>query len=190
MKRRHLVELEDLPWWPRVFRDAGTDYLVTAIRHAKVYDGHAPRLAAAVKRAGADRIIDLCSGGGGPWPTLLPALRAGGLDVPVHLTDKYPNAAALRRVAATTPGVTFEPEPVSATEVPARLTGDLTSPPERRQFLRGWYDSGQVSQVGGPGSHLVAHLARANCLVVVPEDVTALPAGAEVDVVLIEGALQ
>ena len=42
----------------------------------------------------------------------------------------------------------------------------------------------------GPGSHLVAHLARANCLVVVPEDVTELPAGAEVDVVLIEGALQ
>jgi len=26
-------------------------------------------------------------------------------------------------------------------------------------------------QVGGPGSHLVAHLSRANCLVVVPEDV-------------------
>ena len=68
MRRRHLVELEDLPWWPRVFRDAATDYLVTAIRHARVYDGHAPRLAAAVKRAGADRIIDLCSGGGGPSP--------------------------------------------------------------------------------------------------------------------------
>jgi molybdopterin molybdotransferase len=73
---------------------------------------------------------------------------------------------------------------------PARLTGPLRSPAGRRQFLRGRYDGGQVSQVGGPGSHLVAHLARANCLVVVPEDVTELPAGAEVDVVLIEGALQ
>lgn len=73
---------------------------------------------------------------------------------------------------------------------PARLTGPLTSPAGRRQFLRGRYDAGSVSQVGGPGSHLVAHLARANCLVVVPEDVTELPAGAEVDVVLIEGALQ
>jgi molybdopterin molybdotransferase len=73
---------------------------------------------------------------------------------------------------------------------PARLTGPLRSPAGRRQFLRGRYDNGQVSQVGGPGSHLVAHLARANCLVVVPEDVTELPAGAEVDVVLIEGALQ
>jgi molybdopterin molybdotransferase len=74
--------------------------------------------------------------------------------------------------------------------VPARLTGPLRSPPGRRQFLRGRYNGGEVSQVGGPGSHLVAHLARANCLVVVPEDVTDLPAGAEVDVVLIEGALQ
>jgi molybdopterin molybdotransferase len=74
--------------------------------------------------------------------------------------------------------------------VPARLTGPLRSPAGRRQFLRGRYDGGRVSQVGGPGSHLVAHLARANCLVVVPEDVTELPAGAEVDVVLIEGALQ
>lgn len=73
---------------------------------------------------------------------------------------------------------------------PARLTRPLRSPPGRRQFLRGRYEGGAVSQVGGPGSHLVAHLARANCLVVVPEDVTELPAGAEVDVVLIEGALQ
>ncbi|MCW2702139.1 MAG: moaE [Blastococcus sp.] len=73
---------------------------------------------------------------------------------------------------------------------PARLAGALRSPAGRRQFLRGRYDGGRVSQVGGPGSHLVAHLARANCLVVVPEDVTELPAGAEVAVVLIEGALQ
>jgi molybdopterin molybdotransferase len=73
---------------------------------------------------------------------------------------------------------------------PARLTAPLRSPAGRRQFLRGRYEGGLVSQVGGPGSHLVAHLARANCLVVVPEDVTELPEGAEVDVVLIEGALQ
>jgi molybdopterin molybdotransferase len=72
----------------------------------------------------------------------------------------------------------------------ARLSEALRSPAGRRQFLRGRFDGGVVAQVGGPGSHLVAHLARANCLVVVPEDVTALPAGAEVAVVLIEGALQ
>lgn len=126
MKRRHLVELEDLSWWPRAFRDAGTDYLVTAIRHAKVYDGLAPRLADAVRRSGATQVIDLCSGGGGPWPTLLPALRAAGVDVPVRLTDKFPNTAAMTRVSESTPGVRFEPESVSATDVPARLAGFRT----------------------------------------------------------------
>ena len=54
VKRRHLVELEDLPWWPRVFRDAATDYLVTALRHAGTYLGLVPRLAAALKRSRRD----------------------------------------------------------------------------------------------------------------------------------------
>ncbi len=43
-----------------------------------------------------------------------------------------------------------------------------------------------MEPVGGHGSHLVGALARANCLIVVPEDVTALPAGSEVDVVLLD----
>jgi hypothetical protein len=126
MKRRQLVELEDLPWWPRLFRDAATDYVGMALRHAKTYDRLVPRLAAAVTRSGADQITDLCSGGGGPWPNLLPALRKHGVGAPVCLTDKYPNMAAFRRVAATTPGIRFEPATVSATDVPARLAGFRT----------------------------------------------------------------
>lgn len=126
MKRWHLVELEDLSWWPRVFRDATTDYLVTVLRAAKLYDRLAPRLADAIKRTAATQIVDLCSGAGGPWPTLLPALRANGVDVPICLTDKYPNTQALSRVAATTPGIRFEAESVSATEIPAHLTGFRT----------------------------------------------------------------
>ena len=70
----------------------------------------------------------------------------------------------------------------------ALLTAPLTSPVGRRQFLRGRVVGAEVTLVGGPGSHLVAHLARADALVVVPEDVTSLPAGGEVEVVLIEGA--
>ncbi len=120
------MELEDLSWWPRLFRDAATDYLVTALRHARTYDKLAPRLAAAITRSGATRITDLCSGGGGPWADLLPALRAAGVDVPVCLTDKYPNAEALHRVTTTTPGTRYEPEPVDATDVPPRLAGFRT----------------------------------------------------------------
>src|SRR5262249_3051312 len=126
VKRRHLVELEDLPWWPRVFRDAATDYLVAAIRRARVYDRLAPRLADAVKRSGASPITDPCSGGGRPWPHPRPPLPQHGVDVPVFLTDKYPNTPALSQIADTTPGIRFEPDPVSATEVPERLAGFRT----------------------------------------------------------------
>lgn len=126
MKRWHLVELEDLSWWPRVFRDAATDYLVTAIRRGQPYSGLTPRLAAAIKRSDAEQMTDLCSGGGGPWPDLLPALRAVGVDLPLCLTDKYPNVGALSRVAGATPGARFEAESVSATDVPARLAGFRT----------------------------------------------------------------
>jgi len=72
----------------------------------------------------------------------------------------------------------------------ARLAGALTSPAGRRQYLRGRVADGSVELVGGPGSHLLAHLARATCLVVVPADVTELPAGSPVEVLLVEGALQ
>src|SRR5947209_4698982 len=59
VKRRHLVELEDLPWWPRVFRDAATDYLVTALRFSRTYTPLVPRLVAAVGRSGATQVTDL-----------------------------------------------------------------------------------------------------------------------------------
>ena len=64
----------------------------------------------------------------------------------------------------------------------------LTSTPGRRQFRRGVLDAvaGTVREVGGPPSHLLAALARADCFFVVPEEVTALAAGAPVEVWLLD----
>ncbi|MEU7970109.1 gephyrin-like molybdotransferase Glp [Streptomyces sp. NPDC049097] len=72
--------------------------------------------------------------------------------------------------------------------VKAVLTADkaLTSPEGRRQFLRGTYADGQVTPVGGAGSHLIAALAHADALIVVPEDHTSVEPGAEVEVVLLD----
>ncbi|WP_267244007.1 gephyrin-like molybdotransferase Glp [Streptomyces sp. PR69] len=63
----------------------------------------------------------------------------------------------------------------------------LTSPEGKRQFLRGTYDrqDGTVSPVGGSGSHLIAALAHADCLIVIPESQASAEPGAEVDVVLL-----
>ncbi|MFF8973148.1 gephyrin-like molybdotransferase Glp [Streptomyces sp. NPDC014995] len=69
----------------------------------------------------------------------------------------------------------------------ATLTADtaLTSPKGRRQFLRATYADGTVRPVGGAGSHLVAALAHADALIVVPEDVESVEPGTEVEVVLL-----
>lgn len=78
---------------------------------------------------------------------------------------------------------------VSRPSVRAVLTADkpIGSPAGRRQFLRGTYDAenGTVSPVGGSGSHLIAALAHADSLIVVPEDVTSVEPGAELEVILL-----
>ncbi|MET0447694.1 MAG: gephyrin-like molybdotransferase Glp [Aeromicrobium sp.] len=61
------------------------------------------------------------------------------------------------------------------------LTEDLISVAGKRQFLRGRRDGDAVRVSSGPGSHLVAGLAAAEVLIVVPEDVTAIAAGQHVE---------
>ncbi|NUR89946.1 MAG: molybdopterin molybdotransferase MoeA [Nonomuraea sp.] len=68
--------------------------------------------------------------------------------------------------------------------VTARVTGALRSPSGRRSFLRGVLaPDGSVSPVHGQGSHQLAALASANALITVPEDVTEVPAGDDVEVI-------
>ncbi|WP_338683784.1 molybdopterin molybdotransferase MoeA [Streptomyces acidiscabies] len=69
----------------------------------------------------------------------------------------------------------------------AKLTADrpLKSPAGRRQYLRATCADGTVSPVGGAGSHLVAALAHADALIVVPEDVDHVEPGTDVEVVLL-----
>jgi molybdopterin molybdotransferase len=82
-------------------------------------------------------------------------------------------------------------EPVRRTPVRARLAAPeaLRSPAGKRQFLRGAHTppavgeaSGTVRPVGGSGSHLIGSLALADCLIVLPEDVTGAAPGDDVEV--------
>jgi hypothetical protein len=115
MARLHLFEIHDQPWCPPSLRDALTDFLGFVLRLGRSYAPAVPLLRAAVARAGAARIVDLCSGAGGPWPAL-----QRDLAVPVLLTDKYPN------LQARTGSLPFHPEPVDATAVPPNLRGFRT----------------------------------------------------------------
>lgn len=74
--------------------------------------------------------------------------------------------------------------------VSARTTAELRSPVGKRSFLRVLVEvrdgARVVSPVSGPGSHLIAGMARANALAVVPEDVERVADGSLVEVMLLE----
>ena len=128
MGRFHLFEIEDQPWCPRVLRDALTDYLRFVMDRFEPYAPAVPLLADALERLGETRVVDLCSGGGGPWLSLLRRLRAEGrTGVRVRLTDYYPNRPAFQRLHEESGGaIDGNDEPVDATDVPAHLDGLLT----------------------------------------------------------------
>ena len=89
---------------------------------------------------------------------------------------------ALRKMLGATP--------IERPRVRAVTTKELTSPPGKRSFLRVWLEVKKgayvVSPVSGSGSHLLAGMARANALAIVPEDVEKVPAGGPVDVLVLE----
>ena len=84
-------------------------------------------------------------------------------------------------------------EPLQRPVVRATCLEAVGSPRGKRQYLRGWLDVAEgryvVRPVGGPGSHLVRGLAHANALLVVPEDVTEVPEGGPVEVMVLERRL-
>lgn len=102
-----------------------TDFLRLTMERFAPYAVTAPLIARTLTRLGESRIVDLCSGGGGPWLDLLGRIpAAGGPVVRVTLTDAYPNRAAIARLRQETAGaIDGEAEPVSAIDVPERLLG-------------------------------------------------------------------
>ena len=117
---------------------------------------------------------------GGPQATGayrgMPVIGFPGNPVSAQLSFELFVAPTLRAIAGLPPARTERLE----------LAGSLTSVPGKRQFLRGRLtEDGRAEVVGGPGSHLVATLAASELLIVVPEGVTSLAAGGEVDTVFL-----
>lgn len=81
-------------------------------------------------------------------------------------------------------------EPLQRPRVSAVTTESFSSPEGKRSFLRVHLSVRKgahvVTPVSGPGSHLLAGMARANALVVVPEQVVQVAAGEPVTVLLLE----
>jgi hypothetical protein len=146
MRRMHLTEIQDQAWFPKFLRDAVTDTLHYAFAAGDLYRPIVPQLQKALQISGAQKVLDLCSGGGGPWLRLQPALEENNsLQVEVRLSDKYPNLCALQHLQAMTgKKLTFHPEPVDAKAVRPELRGFRTmftcfhhfSPEDARAILQ------------------------------------------------------
>ncbi len=167
MKRRQWIELHEQTWCPAAIRNAVTDFFRFIASAGDPYRDVVPRLAWALERSGAARIIDLCSGSGGPWLNLTRSLARNGQSLPVVLTDRHPNEYAFRFVHAASGGkLEYVLEPVDATCVPERFRGFRTifgafhhfEPDRARALLQNAVDQKQGIGIFEPVSRSGAHL--------------------------------
>jgi hypothetical protein len=153
MSRLHLFELHEQEWFPSFLRDEVTDALQFGLNLIGNYGPIAPLVQQALRSARSQEIVDMCSGGGGPWLDLSRRLGADAdVSIQVVLTDKYPNLAAFEIIkVASGNRISFHPDPVDAAKVPAGLKGFRTlftsfhhfSPEEARAVLQNAVDAGQ-----------------------------------------------
>jgi hypothetical protein len=168
--RARFFEFHDQPWFPKTIRDGVTDALQFILSLGGVYRSIAPRLSEAIEVCWAERVVDLCSGGGGPWMWLRRSVSvANGRPVMVYLTDKYPNISAFDSAEEKTGGqIAFYSQSVDASNLPAELWGFRTlftsfhhfAPDEAVAILQNAVDSGQgIGIFEAPRRHPLTILA-------------------------------
>jgi hypothetical protein len=72
MHRIQFIEIHEQPWFPSFLRDEVTDALQYGLGFLKAYAPISPMLQSALASLSSRSIVDLCSGGGGPWLDLMP----------------------------------------------------------------------------------------------------------------------
>jgi hypothetical protein len=124
MRRIQFIEIHEQPWFPSFLRDDVTDALQYGLGFLKAYAPIGPMLQSALDSLSSRSIVDLCSGGGGPWLDLSRNLNGGACTNQICLSDKFPNLRAFQNVrAASGNRITFCADSVDAMKVPRELTG-------------------------------------------------------------------
>jgi hypothetical protein len=120
LRRRHFFEVLDQAWCPAAIRHGATDCLEAIISRTDAYRSVQAEIFRAIGDSGSACVVDLCSGGGGPWlsPTWRSALK-------VVLTDKFPSSVLSARLRGD-PSITCLNVSVDAASVPEALCGFRT----------------------------------------------------------------
>ncbi|MGH9747476.1 MAG: class I SAM-dependent methyltransferase [Candidatus Acidiferrales bacterium] len=128
MPRLRLFEIHDQPWFPEFLRREVVDGLQMVLEATNAYHPIARRLRDAITRTGTSKVLDLFSGAGGPWPSLVREFAADGAKpVEVFLTDRYPSAVNRNGDASgQAERIHFIAESIDANEIPERLAGFRT----------------------------------------------------------------
>ena len=123
-----LFEIHEQPWFPQFLRDEFVDSLQMILEVTDTYQPIASLLHSRLEECGSQRVVDLCSGAGGPWPSLVRHFEMHGSIPPeVLLTDKYPTTTKLQDLESpTTNHIRFLSDSIDATRVPKYLRGFRT----------------------------------------------------------------
>lgn len=143
--RLQWFEFHERTWFPESFRNATTEILRVLGVELRIHEVIAPVLEKVVAQSKSSRIIDLCSGAGGPILAIQQQFERFNRPLSVLLTDKFPNRAAWSLAEAASPGfVKGFDQPVDATNVPCGLDGVRTlfnafhhfTPSQAQEILR------------------------------------------------------
>ena len=168
--RLRLFEIHEQSWFPQFLRDQFADGLQMIQDATNTYGPIAQLLRKRLKESGSERVLDLCSGAGGPWPSLVRHFELLGAWLPeVFLTDKYPCAAKLHAGESPNPNrIHFLSQPVDATQIPRHLHGFRTlfsafhhlNPAEARGLLQDTVDRRQAIGIfEAPARHILTLLS-------------------------------
>ena len=127
MRRFHLFEFEDMCWFPSSFRNYVTDFLRLMAEKFGMFDPVVPHLIDLANKNNHSMIIDMATGAGGQWRTLIPKIVEQNEEIKLTLTDKFPNGDALKDIKELYPDiVTIEERSIDVIDVPPNLHGVRT----------------------------------------------------------------
>jgi hypothetical protein len=123
-----LFEIHEQPWFPQFLRDQVVDGLQMILEVMDTYAPIAQLLRARLQECGTEHVLDLCSGAGGPWPSLIRHFQSHGTSPPeVFLTDKYPSTTKLHDLGSLVANrMRFLKHSVDVTRIPEHLQGFRT----------------------------------------------------------------
>ncbi len=128
MKRIHLFEFEDLKWFPNWIRVSITRLIIVMHKKFNTSEDMAKLLSKLIKQTNNNKIIDLCSGSGGPMLDTVSKLKNIHKieNIELLLTDLYPNLEEAKKINKVDDSISYRITPLDATKLDTDIKGILT----------------------------------------------------------------